>query len=94
MSRKPGNQRLSLVALRNAIFAAITRTSSLFVGILLTPIVLAGLGRELYGVAQVVGSFYEYISLIRGGISTALRELTPLLKGISVTKEATRVTGL
>ncbi len=78
MNNRPKAQGLSLVALRNAAFAALTRTSSLLVGILLTPVVLAGLGRELYGVAQVVSSVYEYISLIRGGISTALRRYVTL----------------
>lgn len=74
--RKSGG--LSIVALRNAGFAAVTRASSLIVGLLLTPIVLGGLGREVYGLAQVVSSVYEYISLLRGGITTALRRYVTL----------------
>ncbi|MBK8231044.1 MAG: oligosaccharide flippase family protein [Candidatus Eisenbacteria bacterium] len=69
---------LALVALRNAASALISRVSALIVGILLTPIVLRGLGQEMYGVVQVATSVYEYMSLLRGGLSAALRRFVTL----------------
>ncbi|MFN8548685.1 MAG: oligosaccharide flippase family protein, partial [Candidatus Eisenbacteria bacterium] len=69
---------LALVAFKNAASAVVTRVSSLLVSIVLTPIVLHALGETLYGVVQVVSSIYEYMSLLRGGLSAALRRYVTL----------------
>ena len=69
---------LALVAFKNAASAVVTRISSLLVSIMLTPIVLHALGETLYGVVQVVSSIYEYMSLLRGGLSAALRRYVTL----------------
>jgi len=69
---------LAFVAFKNAATTLLTRVSGLIVGILLTPAVLRGLGSEMYGVAQVASSMYEYMSLLRGGLSAALRRYVTL----------------
>ncbi|MEZ4655562.1 MAG: oligosaccharide flippase family protein, partial [Candidatus Eisenbacteria bacterium] len=81
-------ERLSGVALRNVAAATATRVSTVAVGIVLTPIVLAGLGREMYGVAQVVNSLYDFISLLRGGLSAALRRYVTLAHHSNRSEEA------
>jgi O-antigen/teichoic acid export membrane protein len=72
-------QGLSRVASRNAVAAVAARVSALIVGIILTPFVLHKLKAELYGLVIAVGSLYEYLSLLRGGIGGALRRYVTLL---------------
>lgn len=69
---------LALVAFKNAFAALVTRVSGLLVGVVLTPTILRALGQELYGVAQVASSIYEYMSLLRGGLPAALRRYITL----------------
>jgi O-antigen/teichoic acid export membrane protein len=61
------------VAIRNAAMAALARASSFIVAISLTPFILHGLGRELYGIMATVNSVFEYLVLLRGGLGSAMR---------------------
>ncbi len=76
-TRKRGGG-LAVIAFKNAASAVLARVSTLIVGIMLTPIVLHALGETLYGVVQVASSIYEYMSLLRGGLSAALRRYVTL----------------
>lgn len=78
--RAPRSKPASLfrVAVRNAGSVVFLRLSGILVGILLTPIVLRSLGLELYGLAVIAGSVYEYMSLMRGGMNAALRRYVTL----------------
>jgi O-antigen/teichoic acid export membrane protein len=51
----------------------VARVSTLVVGMILTPFLLHRLGAELYGIVLAASSVYEYLSLLRGGIGSALR---------------------
>lgn len=64
---------MTSVAVSNAGSAVLTRITGVLVTIILTPYVLHRLGEDLYGVVIAVGSAYEYLSLLRGGMSAALR---------------------
>jgi O-antigen/teichoic acid export membrane protein len=64
---------MTAVAVSNAGSAVLTRISGFIVGMILTPYVLHRLGTNLYGIVIAVGSAYEYLSLLRGGMSAALR---------------------
>ncbi|MBM3285918.1 MAG: hypothetical protein FJY88_00990 [Candidatus Eisenbacteria bacterium] len=64
---------LASAAVANAVTAILPRISGLAVAIFLTPFVLGHLGQALYGVLVAVGSLYEYLSVLRGGMGAALR---------------------
>lgn len=64
---------LSSAATRNALATVAYRSSSLLVGLMLTPFVLHRIGAELYGIVVAASSAYEHLSLLRGGIGSALR---------------------
>src|SRR5262245_65238383 len=64
---------LSSAATRNALATVAYRCSNLVVGMMLTPFVLHRVGPDLYGIVVAAGSAYEYLSLLRGGIGSALR---------------------
>ena len=64
---------LASIAVRNAGVAAIARVSSVIVSIGLTPFILRGLGRDLYGIMTTVNSVFEYLVLLRGGLGSAMR---------------------
>jgi O-antigen/teichoic acid export membrane protein len=64
---------LASIAVRNAGMAAIARVSSVIVSIGLTPFILRGLGRDLYGIMTTVNSVFEYLVLLRGGLGSAMR---------------------
>jgi O-antigen/teichoic acid export membrane protein len=64
---------MTAVAVSNAGSAVLTRFSGFIVGMILTPYVLHRLGQNLFGIVVAVGSAYEYLSLLRGGMSAALR---------------------
>lgn len=61
------------VAALNGSAAAIRRVISVLVSTVLTPVVLRGIGRDLYGVLQIAGSIYDYLALFRGGLGSAAR---------------------
>jgi O-antigen/teichoic acid export membrane protein len=69
----PPAQGLVRTASANAGAAFATRISVLLSGMVLTPFLLRHLGRELYGLVVTVGSLYEYLSLLRGGMPAAMR---------------------
>jgi O-antigen/teichoic acid export membrane protein len=69
----PAAGSLSSAATRNALATVAYRCSNLVVGMMLTPFVLHRIGPELYGIVVAAGSAYEYLSLLRGGIGSALR---------------------
>ena len=60
-------------ATMNAVTTLVARVSSMVVGIALTPFVLHGIGRELYGISAAAGSVLEYLWLLRGGLGTGMR---------------------
>jgi len=64
---------LTRLAVRNGAVAFFTRISGLLSGMVLTPIVLGALGRDLYGVVTVTGSTFDYLTLLRGGLGEATR---------------------
>lgn len=64
---------LKSVALRNAIYTVLARSSGVLVAIILTPFVLGKLGRELYGIIFAATSAFDYLLLLRGGIGAAMR---------------------
>jgi Na+-driven multidrug efflux pump len=64
---------MTAIAVSNAGSAVLTRMSGFIVGMILTPFVLHRLGQNLFGIVVAVGSAYEYLSLLRGGMSAALR---------------------
>lgn len=78
MSEESPDPRYATVASRNALTAVATRVSVIAVGLILTPFVLGKLEARLYGLAVAVGSIYEYLSLLRGGIGGALRRFVTL----------------
>jgi O-antigen/teichoic acid export membrane protein len=57
----------------NALTSLGARVSGMLVGMVLTPYVLHGIGRELYGVSATAGSVLEYLWLLRGGLGTGMR---------------------
>jgi O-antigen/teichoic acid export membrane protein len=65
-------------ASRNAIMAVAARVSTLAVGLILTPIVLHHLKAQLYGLVVVIGSLYDYLSLLRGGVGAAMQRYVTL----------------
>lgn len=74
----PGPAALGPQAVRNAVVAVAGRVTSIVVAIVLTPIVLGGLGRELYGVVSATGSVFEYLILLRGGLGSAMRRFVTI----------------
>ena len=90
MSQPESSRGLRSVATRNAISAVLARSSTLIVGLILTPFVLHRLGAELYGVIVATGATYEYLSLLRGGMGAALRRYVTLAHHSSKHEEATR----
>ncbi len=64
---------MTAIAVSNAGSALVTRIAGFIVGMIITPYVLHRLGQNLFGVVIAVGSAYEYLSLMRGGMSAALR---------------------
>lgn len=78
MSDQPANAGFSSVASRNALTAVAARLSIIVVGLILTPFVLRRLTAEAYGLLVTVGSVYEYLSLLRGGVGGALRRYVTL----------------
>lgn len=66
-------QSLTETATLNAVTSLGARVSGMVVGIALTPFVLHGLGRELYGISAAAGSVLEYLWLLRGGLGTGMR---------------------
>ena len=64
---------LTRIAAANGIAAGVARVIALLISIVLTPIILGGIGAQLYGVLTVAGSFYDYLTLFRGGLGTAMR---------------------
>jgi membrane protein EpsK len=69
---------LASIALRNAASTGLVRISTIVVGMILTPFVLHRLGRDLYGVVVATGSVFDYLSLMRGGMGSALRRYVTL----------------
>ncbi len=61
------------IAALNAVMGFGARISGLVVGIVLTPFVLHGIGRELYGISATAGSVLEYLWLLRGGLGSGMR---------------------
>ncbi|MCC6348178.1 MAG: MATE family efflux transporter [Candidatus Eisenbacteria bacterium] len=57
----------------NAATSLGARVSGMIVGIALTPFVLHGIGRDLYGISAAAGSVLEYLWLLRGGLGTGMR---------------------
>ena len=90
MSQPESSRGLKSVAARNAISAVLARSSTLVVGLILTPFVLNRIGAELYGVLVAAGAAYEYLSLLRGGMGAALRRYVTLAHHSSQHEEATR----
>ena len=76
------------VASRNAIYTVLARCSGLLVSILLTPFVLAKIGRESYGIVFAATSAFDYLLLLRGGIGAALRRHVTILSHSGQTGEA------
>lgn len=60
-------------ATMNAVTTLGARVAGMVVGIALTPFVLHGIGRELYGISAAAGSVLEYLWLLRGGLGTGMR---------------------
>ena len=78
MSATAPPRSLTSLASRNAITAVAARVSTLVVGLILTPFVLANLRAELYGLIVVIGSLYDYLSLLRGGVGAAMQRYVTL----------------
>jgi O-antigen/teichoic acid export membrane protein len=70
--------RLAPRATANVLLGILARVSGLFAGLLLTPIALAGLGSERYGLVAAVASGFEVLILLRGGLGAALRRYVTL----------------
>lgn len=64
---------LTRMAAANGLAAAVGRVIGLLISIVLTPIILRGIGDKLYGVLTIAGSLYDYLALFRGGLGTAMR---------------------
>jgi O-antigen/teichoic acid export membrane protein len=60
-------------ATMNAATSLGARFSGMLVGIVLTPFVLHGIGREMYGISATAGSVLEYLWLLRGGLGSGMR---------------------
>lgn len=69
----PANQSLTGTAALNAAASLGARVMGMIVGIALTPFILRGIGRELYGISATAGSVLEYLWLLRGGLGTGMR---------------------
>lgn len=69
----PAAPSLTGTAAMNALTSLGARVSGMVVGIALTPFVLHGIGRELYGISAAAGSVLEYLWLLRGGLGTGMR---------------------
>lgn len=70
--------RLAPRATANVLLGILARVSGLLAGLLLTPIALAGLGSERYGLLAAVASGFEVLILLRGGLGAALRRYVTL----------------
>lgn len=70
---EPAPQSMTGTATLNAVTSLAARVSGMIVGIVLTPFVLHGIGRELYGISAAAGSVLEYLWLLRGGLGTGMR---------------------
>jgi O-antigen/teichoic acid export membrane protein len=68
-----GEEGLTRVATRSGVAGLAARVSGILVGIVLTPFVLSGLGQNLYGILATTGSTFDYLTLLRGGLGTAMR---------------------
>ncbi|MEZ4651223.1 MAG: oligosaccharide flippase family protein [Candidatus Eisenbacteria bacterium] len=68
-----GTRKMGRMAAWNASSAAVQRLVGMIVSIVLTPFVLGELGRALYGVMTTAGSLFDYLTLFRGGLGSALR---------------------
>lgn len=69
----PKPRGMTGTATLNAVTSLGARVSSMVVGIALTPFVLHGIGRELYGISAAAGSVLEYLWLLRGGLGSGMR---------------------
>lgn len=69
----PGPQSMTGTAALNAVTSLAARVSGMVVSLVLTPFVLHGIGRELYGISAAAGSVLEYLWLLRGGLGTGMR---------------------
>ncbi len=78
MSEPPASKSLASHASRNAITAVGARLSILVVALILTPFVLRHLTAQIYGVVVVIGSLYDYLSLVRGGVGAAMQRYVTL----------------
>ena len=78
MNRSVAEPGYSSVASRNALTAVAARVSVIAAGLILTPFILRRLSAEIYGLLVAVGSVYEYLSLLRGGVGGALRRYVTL----------------
>lgn len=78
MSAAGSPRGLASRASRNAVTAVAARVSTLVVGLILTPLVLHNLKAQLYGLVVVIGSLYDYLSLLRGGVGAAMQRYVTL----------------
>ncbi len=62
-------------ALRAAVAAYVTRGLSLLLGLVVTPVVLASIGRETYGYWVIVGSVIGYVGMVDFGITGSVATL-------------------
>lgn len=72
-AEKPPARGMAATAALNAATSLAARVANMVVGIALTPFVLHGIGRELYGISAAAGSVLEYLWLLRGGLGTGMR---------------------
>ena len=78
MSATAPSRGLASRASRNAVMAVAARVSTLVVGLILTPLILSNLKEQLYGLIIVIGSLYDYLSLLRGGVGAAMQRYVTL----------------
>ena len=78
MSASAPVRGLASHASRNAVMAVAARVSTLVVGLILTPVILSNLKEQLYGLVVVIGSLYDYLSLLRGGVGAAMQRYVTL----------------
>lgn len=86
--RAAARKGLTRLAAWNALSAAVGRFAGMLVSIVLTPIVLGELGRALYGVMATAGSLFDYLTLLRGGLGSALRRHVTIRLHSKRTEEA------
>jgi len=70
MTRRNGEKR-SVRILRNVLSAGGSKVAATLVAILITPVLVAGLGIERYGLWALAGVFVNYLGLLDLGIGTA-----------------------